>query len=137
MNLGLRLPELTSAMPLTQNQLTTVVSGNQATGSHNHTSITNHGIQLNPDLRDINQPSALHQTHSQLAAMVLNNQTAATGGSQATIQQFSNDSILPDLPVLRHNPHISQSVSQILSAYDAQARQESLQGKPAQVKEIR
>ena len=36
--------------------------------------------------------------------------------------------------VLRHNPHISQSVSQILSTYDAQARQEPIQGKPAQVK---
>ena len=63
-----------------------------------------------------------------------NNQPAATGSSQLTIQQFSNDGILPDLQVLRHNPHISQSVSQILSAYDAQARQDSLQGKPAQVK---
>ena len=50
----------------------------------------------------------MHQTYSQLAAMASNNQAAATGGSQATIQQFSNDGILPDLHVLRHNPHISQ-----------------------------
>ena len=134
MNLGPKPIQPSSVTPLTHIQPMATVSGNQATASHNHLNAPNLGIQLNPDARDINQPPLMRQTHSQLAATASNNQAAATSGSQPTIQQFSNDGILPDLQVLHHNPHISQSVSQILSAYDAQARQDSLQGMPAQVK---
>ena len=133
-NLAPNSTEPSSVTLLTHNQPMATVSGNQATANHHHLIAPNLGIQLNPDARDINQPSTMRQTHSQHAATASNNQPAATGGSQLTLQQFSNDGILPDLQVLRHNPHISQSVSQILSAYDAQARQDSLQGKPAHVK---
>ena len=41
---------------------------------------------------------------------------------------------MPDINVLRQNPRISQTVSQILSAYDTQAQQDSLLGKPTHVK---
>ena len=52
-------------------------------------------------------------------------------GVQETAQYFSRDGVMPDISVLRQNPHISQSVSQILAAYDVQARQDSFQGKIA------
>ena len=111
-----------------------MVPGSQTAVNCDYMITASLGTQLNPDLWDNHQPSALRQTHCHLAAMASNSQGAALGGSQATIQQFSNDGILPDLHGLCHNPHISQSVSQILSAYDAQTCQESIQGKPAQVK---
>ena len=135
-NLGPKLPEPTSVKCLAQNQLTAMVPGSETTVNCDYMTTASLGTQLNLDLWDNHQPSALCQTHSQLAAMASNSKGAAQGGSQATIQQFSNDGILPDLHGLCHNPHISQSVSQILSAYDAQARQESIQGKPAQVKKF-
>ena len=72
---------------------------------------------MNLGLRDINQALALHQTRSQLAAAASNSQAAALAGFQETIHQFAHDGILTDLNALHHNPRISQSVSQILSAY--------------------
>ena len=50
---------------------------------------------------------------------------------QDTAQNFSRDGVMPDISVLHQNPHILQSVSQILAAYDIQAWQDSFQGKPA------
>ena len=113
-------------------QLTATVSGSQATSSRGFTDTTNPDIQMHPRLRDVNHASILHQTHSQPAAVMSSGQAAAL--AQDTIQRVLNDSILPDLHVFRHNPCISQSVSQILSTYDAKTRQESIHGNPARVK---
>ena len=52
-------------------------------------------------------------------------------GVQETAQHFSQGGVMPDISVLHQNPHISKSVSQILAAYDVQARQDSFQGKAA------
>ena len=67
--------------------------------------------------------------------------SASTATSQATpsglptppteqLAQFTMDGIVPNINVLRQNQSVPQSVSKVLASYEAQARQDAIQGKP-------
>ena len=78
--------------------------------------------------------SQLHQPGSQQATTAMNSYTGGPNAIQDATQHFTDEGVMPDINVLRQNPRFSQTVSQILSAYDSQARQDSLLEKPTHVK---
>ena len=58
--------------------------------------------------------------------------TQTTGGAASVDHQpihYGSDGVLPSVSALRQNPTISQSVSQVMASYEAQAKQEASLGK--------
>ena len=66
--------------------------------------------------------SQLRQPGSQQATTAMNSYTGGPNAIQDATQHFTDEGVMPDINVLRQNPQISQTVSQMLSAYDSQAR---------------
>ena len=81
------------------------------------------GAQASAMTLNTRQPQVLHQI-SGLFSHDMGHQ-----GVQDTAQYFSHDGVMPDINILCQNPQISQSVSQILTAFDVQVQQDSFQGK--------
>ena len=72
----------------------------------------------------LSQPLQMDASSSQATPSTLLAQQADTHATH-----FPSDGVLPGINVLRQNQNISQSVAQVLASYEAQAKQETSQGK--------
>ena len=86
-------------------------------GSQPQTIVGSSAIPLSSQLPSGAQVSAMASTARQLQGIQSVTAPAHDVGHQGvqdSAQHFSRDGLMPDISVLRQNPHISQSVSQIL-----------------------